>query len=447
VIIIGGGASGLATAKRLLDLGIKPLILERENQLGGAGLHAGRFFAVETHWQEEQGIVDSSEFALNEWVHFSGGDPTSQHVIDFIEESADTLYWLAENGAVFQDVQSDIGAGSVARIHQLAPDSPPPLALWAEELRSYSSLSTNVLSIRHIDGVFQIYTEDEIWSSLFVVIASGGFARNIDIVEKSIPELVNFDWGMEAWPGMTGSSVTLMNELNIQLNDLSNMGLYSHSVVDPILGPPEVMIIPALNRSIILSRDGHRVFNEELTQSLYGGQLYLEYGPLYAIFDSQMWQGTSVQGMGYNYEHISPISATEYAELIDVTSANTIDDLAEAIGLNIHNFTQSLSNYNAGIQLGTDAFGKNIDAAQQIQSPPFYALPLIVTTAKSFGGATTHSNGRVAPYSNLYAVGEAAGFLGTNSLGWGFSGSITACYYSGKIVAEDLFLRLRPEER
>ena len=35
VIIIGGGASGLSVGIRLLELGISPLLLEKEAELGG----------------------------------------------------------------------------------------------------------------------------------------------------------------------------------------------------------------------------------------------------------------------------------------------------------------------------------------------------------------------------------------------------------------------------
>ena len=56
--IIGAGASGLSAGIRLLELGIEPLILEKEATVGGAGIHAGRFFAVDTIFQANQNITD-----------------------------------------------------------------------------------------------------------------------------------------------------------------------------------------------------------------------------------------------------------------------------------------------------------------------------------------------------------------------------------------------------
>ena len=71
-----------------------------------------------------------------------------------------------------------------------------------------------------------------------------------------------------------------------------------------------------------------------------------------------------------------------------------------------------------------------------LQTPPFYALPIVLITGKSFAGAETSSNHQAL--ENVYIIGESSGFLGDPSVGWGFSGSITACYSQGKLVAETI---------
>ena len=119
MIIIGGGAAGLTTGIRLLEMGISPIILEKENELGGAGIHAGRFFAVNTRWQQELNIVDSIEFAMNEWTDMTGSEPDS-NIEDFITSSADTLEWIESFNINFETVQQDIGAGTIPRIHSLS---------------------------------------------------------------------------------------------------------------------------------------------------------------------------------------------------------------------------------------------------------------------------------------------------------------------------------------
>ena len=436
VVIIGGGASGLTTGIRLLELGITPLLLEKETELGGAGIHAGRFFAVDTQWQKELNIVDSTETALEEWIEMTGAHP-DDNVQDFILHSSQTLEWIESFDIQFESVQRDIGAGSIPRIHSLSPTSPHPLALWSETLLPYSKLNQTVQGIEQVDDHFIISTNTETYKAEHVVIATGGFARNSEIVLESLPEIDQHNWHMEAWPGMTGDSIEWLRSLTIPLQNMEHIGLYAHGVTDVYLNHPEIMVIPALERSVILNQNGLRVFNEQYTQSLEGGQRMLNEERLYAIFDAPLWQGTTFQGVGYNYPEPPLISSTEFEETGTVFMENDLRDLALTLGMDGTTMTRTLSVYNEGVLSNSDLLGKDVPNLTAVQTPPFYAVELQLSTGKSFGGAEVDLVGHT-PIQNLYTIGESAGFLGTTASGWGFSGSITACYYLGKKAAEDI---------
>ena len=436
VIIIGGGASGLTVGMRLLELGISPILLEKENELGGAGIHAGRFFAVNTRLQQERNIIDSSESALNEWTEITGSEP-DDNIEDFITNSADTLEWIESFDIEFDTVQQDIGAGSIPRIHSLSPISPHPLTLWSETLLPYTKLNQTVLSIEKSADHFIVTTNADVYTAKHVVLATGGFARNNSIVLDSLPTIDNHDWHMEAWPGMTGDSIEWLQNLNIPLQNMEHVGLYAHGVTDIYLDHPEIMVIPALERSLIINQDGLRVFNEQYTQALKGGQIMLEEERLYAIFDTPLWQGTTFQGMGYNYLEPPILTSTEFEELGSVLVKNDLRDLAFVLDMDVMTMTTTVATYNEGIQNNADLLGKNVPHLTAIQTSPFYAVELQLSTGKSFGGAEVNTFGQTE-MPNLYTIGESAGFLGTKASGWGFSGSITACYYLGKRTAEDI---------
>ena len=436
VVIIGGGASGLTTGIRLLELGITPLILEKETELGGAGIHAGRFFAVDTQWQRELNIVDSTETALNEWIEMTGAQP-DDNIQDFILHSSEILEWIESFDIQFESVQRDIGAGSTPRMHSLSPTSPHPLALWSETLLPYSKLNQAVQSVEQVDNHFVISTNTETYKAAHVVMATGGFARNNEIVLDSLPEIEQHDWHMEAWPGMTGDSIEWLRSLNVPLQNMEHIGLYAHGVTDVYLNHPEIMVIPALERSVILNQNGIRVFNEQYTQSLEGGQRMLNEERLYAIFDAPLWQGTTFQGSGYNYPEPPLLSSAEFEETGTVFVQNDLRDLALLLEMDGTTMTRTLSVYNEGVLSDSDLLGKDVPNLTAVQTPPFYAVELQLSTGKSFGGAEVGLAGQT-PIQNLYAIGESAGFLGTTASGWGFSGSITACYYLGKKAAEDI---------
>ncbi len=436
VIIIGGGASGISTAIRLLELDIEPLILEKESVLGGAGIHAGRFFAVNTPWQIDQGIIDSPTTAITEWEDFTGSVSDDQ-VEHFITESASILEWITSYDISFSSVQPDIGAGSVPRLHALSPDTPHPLALWSELLSPYAKHNQTVTALEKQENVFIVTTENNVYYADNVVIATGGFARNETIVSESLPEIDNYNWHMEAWFGMVGDAIPWLTELSVPLQNMEHIGLYAHGVTDVNLGTPEIMVIPALERSLILNQDGERPFNEQYTQSLRSGQFMLEHQRLFAIFDQPLWEGTFFQGMGYNYTTPPILTSTQYAEVTGLTAYPELRDLAQDLNLDVNTTLNTVSTYNTGIQQGSDALGKDISRLPPLQTPPFYAVELQVSTGKSFGGATVNQMGETI-IEGLYTVGESAGFLGTPQVGWGFSGSITACYYLGKQTAEQI---------
>ena len=436
VIIIGGGASGLSAGIRLLELGISPLLLEKETELGGAGIHAGRFFAVDTPLQKALNIVDSTEVALDEWEDITGSQP-DDNIEAFIKNSVQTLEWIESFNIQFESVQRDIGAGSIPRIHSLSPTSPHPLALWSETLLPYSKVNQTVQSIQYDETHFIINTNTDTYKAEHLIVSTGGFARNNEIVLESLPEIEHHNWHMESWPGMTGDSIDWLRMLNVPLQNMDHIGLYAHGVTDVYLNHPEVMVIPALERSVILNQNGIRLFNEQYTQSLKGGQMMLNEERLYAIFDAPLWQGTTFQGIGYNYPEPPLLSSTEFEDIGTVFIQYDLRDLALDLGMDGTTMTTSLSVYNDGILSGNDPLGKNVPNLTAIQTPPFYAVELQLSTGKSFGGAEVDHFGRTQ-IPNLYTIGESAGFLGSTASGWGFSGSITACYYLGKQTAEDI---------
>lgn len=440
VVIIGGGASGMATAIRLIEHGIFPTIIEKENNLGGAGIHAGRFFAIETNQQKESNIQDSLEITLEEWQTITGSDPDN-NVENFLANSAVTLQWIESYGVEFESPVIDAGAGTLARLHPLSPNFEHPLTIWSTLLYPYALLNTSVLSIVQSDQTFTITTEDDIIHATHVVIASGGFARNADLVTNFLPEINDFDWHMEAWPGMTGDAFQWFADTNVELQNTNHIGLYAHSVSDPLLGSPETMIIPALERSLIVSDDGIRIMDETKTQSLQSGIEMLNHGPLFAIFDADAWPGTHFQGMGYNYDPPRLLSSSDFEDLGIMYTGSDVQDLANNLEIPSTNLFHTIEIYNQGFSSNTDEYGKDLSNLTAIQRPPFVAIPLVLSTGKSFGGAATSTLAE-SNIQNLYVVGEASGFLGTPSVGWGFSGSITACYHQGFQAADAIYATL-----
>ena len=225
-----------------------------------------------------------------------------------------------------------------------------------------------------------------------VVIATGGFSRNPNIVEDWIPEIQEFNWHMEAWFGMVGDSNEWMEHLEVNIQTNSNIGLYAHSTPDPLLGHPEVMIVTALERSVIVNTNGQRVFDETKTQSLESGQIMLDQGPLFAIFDSNSWQGTQIQGPGYNYEPPLILTGPGIHNILTFLSLTTSNSWLMKLALQDLFYRRPLRHTTNLSRREMTSSVKIYSIFTPLQTPPFYALPIVLSTGKSFAGAETSSN-------------------------------------------------------
>jgi succinate dehydrogenase/fumarate reductase flavoprotein subunit len=95
--------------------------------------------------------------------------------------------------------------------------------------------------------------------------------------------------------------------------------------------------------------------------------------------------------------------------------ADTLEELAEKIGVPADNLIATVKRYNELYKMGEDVdFGKRSELLTSIVKPPFYALKWGTALLDVFGGALTDVNMRVFdpfynPIHGLYAVGNAAG--------------------------------------
>ena len=431
-IIVGGGASGIAAAKTLIESGHTPLILEKESQLGGAGIHAGRYFAVDTPWQSQNNIEDDLDIALSEWTTLTGCAPHPS-LNDFLSSSSALLEWLGEE--YFDDVNYAPDAGW--RIHPLNPDvGPPPLRLWAESLYEYAQTNTEVVGLIVDNGrVLGVRTSTTDYFSNNVILATGGFGRNLKHVQSVYPTLTEENWYSEAWPKMLGSGLDILDTIGSL--DL-HLGLHVHGVEDVVHGQPEVMLIGAINKTLIVNQNGERHFNEEDFERLsFGGQHFGE-DQFYAIFDSELWANTAFNQFSYNTESDAVLfSSEEYLALGDVVSSDHWEEIAEDIPVPVNQLIETVTNYNTFIDSGTDPLGKDLSGIPALRVPPYYALPLRYSTGRSFGVVNNNEDMRVCNENNciegLYVTGELQGLMcGSDG---GFTGSITAALYSGRKAA------------
>ena len=110
VVVVGTGAAGTSAALEAAQHGAKVLLLEKGRHTGGSSNYTEGLFAVDSYLQKEQGIKVSGTDVLKEEVEYSKFKADSRIWRKYIDNSADTVQWLKDQGVEYEGVQA-MGAG------------------------------------------------------------------------------------------------------------------------------------------------------------------------------------------------------------------------------------------------------------------------------------------------------------------------------------------------
>jgi fumarate reductase flavoprotein subunit len=126
VLVIGGGASGLAAAVRARQCGAQVLLAEKREKLGGTTLlSVGSITAAGTRLQRRAGVVDSVDDFLEDMEAFdpellTGDNPILRQLL--AGEAATSVAWLEDLGVAFTGPYPE-APHRVPRMHNVIPNS------------------------------------------------------------------------------------------------------------------------------------------------------------------------------------------------------------------------------------------------------------------------------------------------------------------------------------
>jgi len=457
VLVIGSGPAGLAAAWEAREAGARVVVLERQPAAGGAGWFAGNFFGVGTSWQAVLKVEDSLEIAQADWPLFTGGDGEDPWVQVLLSQSAETLSWLVyEFGAEVLDVYADPSAGAVPRMHIMShPERGATVGALVDELAEVIWVDTQADSLRIVDGrVAGTVATDMLTGESYdvvagaTVVATGGFARDLDAVLADRPELDGLGVVFEADLGSDGGGRDLLDDVDAGFQNPGHYGVYVHSIADyrdEFAG--EALWVPSMSRSLIVNIDGERVLNEDETRGFHMSYR-LEEVPerrLYALYPLDVISDTPVMSPAYNWAETGVVEEFTLETLIEHDAAwqyDSVDELAADRDMDARILGDTLAAYEGFVANGRDPdFNKGPGDLISFGTDPITLFEIVPGAAKAFGGAELDLDARVIdldgqPIPGLYAAGEVAGMLGTAAVGEGFSGSITACYLTGRVAGQ-----------
>lgn len=452
VIVVGSGPAGMAAAIAAREAGAQTILFERDDEAGLGVILGGLAFAVDTPWQAAMGVEDDLELAKADWTAITGVSGELPSVVDFLENSGETLEWLEAHGATIGElVAFESDAGTVPRVHDIgwptAAGNETLLAAYDGELRTSVEVTGPALE----DGAVVGVTWQDLTTGLTgatgaraVVLATGGFLRNRDHVAEVAPEVARHDYLWETNVQSDGGGLPFLEAVGAGSLSPEQIGAYTHAVQDPLFPEGEALVALGSETGILVDEAGARFADESIADA-FAMFLLVPEGPFFAVLGEGQIADLRFMRPYYNWsnppeeEEIFGADAVLALPGVEFWRADTLDELAALAGIDPLGLADTVDAYGEVVAAGGgDPFGRDPATLAPLDGP-WYAMRLRPGLAKNFGGVATDAWGRVldgdgVPIPGLYAAGEVAGMLLGGGSGDGFTGSVTGCYRGG-IVA------------
>ena len=433
IVIIGAGGAGMTAAINATQAGMNVILLEKMPYAGGNTTKAtGGMNAAETHYQKEQGIEDTVEQFVEDTMK-GGHDLNDRDLVTVMaENSAEAIDWLDSIGAPLPKVSYSGGATN-KRIHAPEDGSGVGAYLVTAFRRTLDSLGVNVMydtkatELIMEDGAVagvmaQGKTVDYTIRAKAVILATGGFGNNEDMIVKYRPDLKGTV--TTSAPGITGDGIVMAQEAGADLVDIEQIQLH------PTVEQSTSMLITESVRgdgAILVNQEGKRFTNELLTRDVVSAAELEQPGSYaYIIFDQHLRDGLK--------------AIEKYVSTGITVQADTIEGLAELIDVDPATLAETLKNWNQYVADQKDPeFGRESGMDADLSQAPYYAIKIAPGIHHTMGGVRINTSTQVLdasgePIPGLFAAGEVTGGVhGGNRIG---GNAVADIVVFGKIAAE-----------
>ncbi|HEX4403688.1 MAG TPA: FAD-binding protein [Polyangia bacterium] len=432
----GRGHRGLSAAYELANGGQSVIVVDMASVFGGHAVMAtGDLALVGTPFQEARGQHDSPAIALKDLQDW-GEDPDpywSRYYVDHVR--TEVYDWVTSLGVTFEKLIQPAG-NSVMRTHRTKGRGiglvSPIFAECARRpnisFRWNTSVDRLLLENGRASGVAttNMRTSDALdLHARAVVLATGGFQSNLDMVRASWRSDVPFPERFLIGSGLnsTGTGHKVAQAAGAALTRLDHQWNYITGLPDPRF-PDGRRGLNAYNEaSIWVNSDGQR-FLAERTSAKFGFPIVArQKGSTYwSIFDEAAKRSFWVAGSDWG--SFDAIQKQIFDNPALVKSASTIEELATKCGLPAPALRATVDRFNGLVDAGVDTdfgrFGPGKDfKPTKLARPPYYCVQFFPLTRKSMGGVAIDASARVLDVGGrvipgLYAAGELTGLAGIN---------------------------------
>ena len=466
VVVVGAGGAGMTAAITAAAEGKSVVILESQSMVGGNSVRAtGGMNAGKTVYQDENEFGESAgvektlktaaeKYADNEtitalaktvseqWAAYQANPTGYFDSVELMEldtmiggkgindpelvetlcaNSADAIDWLDEHGITLHNVSS-FGGASVKRIHRPVNAEGKTVSVGSYMIpllqencekagvkMMLDTTATEILTDANGAAVGVKATgasgETVTVNAKAVVLASGGFGANLDMVVKYKPELKGFMTTNA--PGIQGQGIEMAEAIGAATVDMDQIQI--HPTVE---ANTAALITEGLrgDGAVLINAEGKRFIDEVGTRDVVSAAEIAQTGSYsWLVVDQAMVDASSViQG---------------YIKKGYTVTGETYEELGKAMGVDAAAFAETMDKWNGYVEAKNDPDFGRTSFANPLNTAPYYAVKVTAGVHHTMGGLKINANtevlnekGEVIP--GLFAAGEVTGGVhGANRLG------------------------------
>ncbi len=428
IIIIGGGAAGLSAAVTAAEAGLSVTVLEKRKYTGGNGQYAEGVFGAGSRLQKRNNIDADPEKLFREAMEFSHWRSDARLTRRLIDASGSTVDWLCDEGVPFSRVLHHMPNQRPEVFHMAYP-GPTGARVMSVLKDRCRELGVTVVTEAHVQGLTMengivtgaratVDGTEKIFPANCVLIATGGFAGNPDLMRRMIPGCEPEAYMHLKGIPMDGDGLTMAEAAGAAIcKDIAIEGCA------PVFrGRREIIGLIRRKDVLWVNILGRRFCDESICDDFIFGQNAVARQPgkkCWAILDeaairrafedlpNMMAPLTETRnGMEDLYEAIEL-----EVERGSILRASSIGKLAALAGMDADVLSEEVAAYNTGCAAGHDPlFGKDRRSLFAVAEGPFYAVPAGMDIITTHGGICTDSNMQViteagTPIPGLFAAG------------------------------------------
>src|SRR5215218_11252 len=428
VVVAGGGLAGLTAALRAVELGARVTLLEKGDRPGGSFLLSS-------------GYVWSYRDMATYRVEAPGGDIVLQKLI--LDRLGSGLDWLESAGGMLlsRETGNPLTFGARFDPEQTVAALAERILASGAEILTGTALEALTENGGYVTGVRASSPGRKIdCAADAVILASGGFAANPDLVGRYIikgPGRMR----VRAHPRSTGDGFLAA----LEAGALASAGLdefYGRNLpAPPAEFPPErfVEVSQLYGRyAVAINARGERYADEGADWSETALTRATAHQPgLYAYY---VLDATGLEGLVRERTAKEMVETARHmgGTVIEAASLTVLANKLAERGVPRDAFLRTLKDYNNAIATGEDPSPPRSLPAVPLRVPPFVAVKVAPSITHTVGGLAVDVGCRVLrerdgrPIPGLYAAGVEVGGV---SVG-GYTSGLASALVFGKTAAE-----------